>query len=59
MAIKMLQETNLDSGDQAILVSQFAMNPNKATAFRSLLPGAARDLWIKLELELYKQNHMS
>ena len=57
-AVRMLQETSLDAGNQAILMSLFSTNHLKAGAFCAMSPGPARDSWIDLELELFnRQNH--
>jgi len=48
------EDTGLSSDDQSMLASLFSDFPNKAAVFRALVPGEARDMWIRRELERYK-----
>jgi Tfp pilus assembly protein PilW len=55
-AIRIVQseDTGLSIDDQSTLASLFSDSPNKAAVFRALIPGEARDMWIKRELERYR-----
>ena len=55
-AIRMTQseDSGISVDDQSMLASLFSDFPNKAASFRALLPGAARDNWIRRELEKYQ-----
>jgi hypothetical protein len=52
-AIRIVQsaDSGLSVDDQCMLASLFSDNPNKAAVFRALIPGEARNMWIRRELE--------
>jgi hypothetical protein len=48
------QDSGLNADDQSCLAIIFSENPNKAAAFRALIPGEARNMFIQRALEQYR-----